>query len=116
MLKELKKLAQAATPGTWGTTGSVSGTFVSTDATYEHPKLVQPQDAIASVYGPDRGLKNAAYIAAANPATLLALIERYEHLHTTVSMVRARLYASNGDFVSINALDKLIEDMEKCLN
>lgn len=110
--EELKKLAQAATQGIWNSTNSISGTFIRTDATYEHPELVQPQDAIASVYGPDSGIANAAYISAANPAAVLELIDRYESLLTSAELAHSRLIASGGDSVSINALEKAIKGVK----
>lgn len=76
-LDELESKAKAATPGEWQhEDGGYVGQYI--DGRFEY-------SLVAYCGGPDRenmheGPANAAYIAAANPATMLALIARIREL------------------------------------
>lgn len=78
LLKDLKEKAEKATQGEWGIlqpsqTGGW-GTCVSTDI------LTPNGNIICSMKGSKRNQKiaNSEYIAAANPAVILALIDKIE--------------------------------------
>lgn len=65
-LEELKKLAEAATQGEWSCGRDPSH--------FDAPELVKPDGA----FYVGVKMEDAAFIAAANPAAILALIERCE--------------------------------------
>ena len=86
----LRALAEAATPGEWGvlpadTTEIVSRSGYDIATTWDAMKNDR-----ADVYNTDykRTDQNAAYIAAANPQTVLALLDRIAELEEAVVMVR----------------------------
>jgi len=68
-LKELKELCEKATPGPWEKNG-ITITF-DEGVTYRY------------ISYEIMGLENAEFIAAANPQTVLSLIERVEGLEKT---------------------------------
>lgn len=94
---ELRALALAATPGPWRVgRGSKSRIYA--------PYHVQPDGhAIARTYGSELNgigvadltgpvnIADAAYIAAANPATVLALLDETEAAHTARREAQARV-------------------------
>lgn len=89
---ELRRLAEAATPGGWTASGTIvwsldaksvvaaaSATETSSGLVeYERPKL-------SGIIQPSR---NAAYIAAANPQTTLALLDRLAKLEALLEQAR----------------------------
>lgn len=99
---ELRALALAATPGPWRVgRGSKSRIYA--------PYHVQPDGhAIARTYGSELNgigvadltgpvnIADAAYIAAANPATVLALLEALEALEGLTGDVQALIGESGG--------------------
>lgn len=74
-LHALEQLAKAATPGEW----SEDGHFVVLDNP-EAPPIARCWDQGWSTGIGDDGTGNAAFIAAANPQTVLALIARLRAL------------------------------------
>lgn len=77
MSKELKALAEAATPGPWGWDGPVWGY----DAENEAPWLIQERGSDVVITGELQCSEaNAAYISAADPATVLSLIAERDAL------------------------------------
>jgi len=62
-LDELEALAKAATPGPWSTSVDIGKSYIDSN-------LTRSGRPVAKVYVPD----NAAYIASANPATILRLL------------------------------------------
>ena len=66
-INELRRLAQAATPGPWGTTDAVDKTIINSSF-----------NQLAICYRNSRALKDAEYIAAANPAAINELLDRLE--------------------------------------
>lgn len=76
-LSELKRLAQAATSGPWKIAFNKDIYHVSLDGNYV--------DICDNGYDGTGGIQNskdAAYIAAANPAVILELIAELEEYHT----------------------------------
>jgi hypothetical protein len=89
-LEELKRIAEAATPGNWGYSYDGSGDFsINTDA-FEHTG----DRCIASLWRSytDSGKLykdgDAAFIAAANPQTVLSLIDRIERLRSALDLAQ----------------------------
>lgn len=70
--KELRRLAEEATPGEWGYDGSYVCTSRNEDGTVYVESWNPVSDCLLT--------KNAKYIAAANPAAVLALIAENETL------------------------------------
>lgn len=75
----LRQVAEAATPGPWGVTQDEDS----------GARMVFSGDIhLCDVSEWSRWLGNAAYIAAANPATMLALLDEVEALRAAVGRVR----------------------------
>ena len=77
MTQELRKLAEAATQGEWKWDGNVC----DYDPYNESPWLVDAKDSYPPILGGQikcTNTANAAFIAAANPAAILALLDRVE--------------------------------------
>ena len=104
---ELKRLADAATPGGWAVVeqkyphrymGHHIERMIVT--AYDDGQLKSPYPIVATATGVGIGDKpiyfchiseeNAAYIAAANPATILALIARVEAAESELQMLRSQ--------------------------
>lgn len=77
--ERLKELAGKATPGPWGRDGAI---------------VLGNGRGLADVWGEDTSLveddHNAAYIAAANPSAVLALIEEVERLEQLVHTLKEK--------------------------
>ena len=99
-IEELKRLAEAATPGP----------LVS------HPKgyygavcrADDPYDLVAVTHGQRRNnvLANEAYIAAANPAAILELIRQRDELLAALKRIGELSYDSQAMRVAWEAIDK----------
>ena len=90
-INELRQLAQAATPGPWAyTTDSndfpVNGYVTVRDCIYS--VCILPYEGIRT---DDRVTDNGLYIAAANPAALLALIAEIDSLRDEVNGLTGEL-------------------------
>lgn len=104
-LKELERLARAATPGPWAinTAGIAKrGEPFKITEIYVYAPETQDDTAIcADVIDPvtqEPSEANAAYIAAANPAVILSLIAELTRPETTlVSIMRAELEQAKKD-------------------
>jgi hypothetical protein len=90
-LAELKRLAEAATPGPWGAFDHYCGRDPETAGQYAQSRLVGPGrfDTVAEVrQGNDDILgsvdANAAFIAAANPAAVLSLLDLIARQQETI--------------------------------
>ena len=70
---ELKKLADAATPGPWGYSGSYIAPLRTEEDGASYVEMWRP---VAQANNPE----NSKFIAAANPAVVLALIAEVEEL------------------------------------
>lgn len=97
---ELRKLAEAATPGPWES----DDTTVSQHWSRPEPWLDVVNDEIACMaycYGgsvrPIERPEDAAYIAAANPTAVLELLDRLEAAETALERTRT-LVADGGDY------------------
>ncbi len=89
---ELKRLAEVATPGPWGRDGSyVCPARVEGGTTY-----IESWRAIADSHH----LEDVRYIAAANPAAILALIAENERLQGLACAVNSAMHAAG---VPVNA-------------
>jgi hypothetical protein len=87
-IQKLKALAEAATPGKWSTSGSyVAPTRKEGGTTY-----VENWRSIALVSDD----ADRAFIAAANPAAVLELIERIERLESAKATLDRLGYIDNG--------------------
>lgn len=77
MTQELRRLAEAATQGEWKWDGNVC----DYDPYHESPWLVDEKDSYPPILGGQikcANPANASYIAAANPAAILELLDRLE--------------------------------------
>jgi hypothetical protein len=90
-INELRKLAQAATPGPWtvdtDTDAFTGGPHVMTE---DGAGLFGAWDGQYEIDS-DAQTTNAAYIAAANPAAILALIQQRDELLAAIKQERKRL-------------------------
>ena len=89
--EELKRLAQAATPGPWeyqkdSKDFPINGYVVVRDCIYS--VCVLPYEGIRT---DDRVTDNGAYIAAANPAAILALIQQRDELLAALELFMERV-------------------------
>ena len=76
--KELRRLAEAATPGEWYR--HYTKIYIQ-HPMFNAPRLKEPRGVVATAkefHQSTQGEQNAAYIAAANPATILALLDRLD--------------------------------------
>src|SRR5690554_7807379 len=78
--KELRELAEKATQGAWGE----DGVYVCTTITAGETIYVQTWNAVAESHQES----NAQFIAAANPATILALLDENEVLQAECEKLR----------------------------
>lgn len=84
-LSRLESLAREATPGPWEHLADRG--IISTVSTVNEPKI-----GLAICYGP-----NAAYIAAANPAAVLALIELLAQCKATLDALHPNAGLPDSD-------------------
>ena len=105
-INELRKLAQAATPGAW---------VVNDDPLVNEgdPHLMTEDGyAIADFWGNESSLglkgneQNAAFIAAANPAAILELIRQRDELLAALKRIGELSYDSQAMRVAWDAIDK----------
>jgi len=92
---ELKRLAEAATKSKWTTDGQWDVMSAESDQ-------LNDGYVIAQFQGPDRKA-NAAFIAAANPATVLALIAENERLERETKRVNASWHGMKRDLDQLKA-------------
>lgn len=96
-LTTLRQLAEAATPGPWDVYGAV---VWSPDArsVIAGASATEPTSGVVEYERPkwsaiNQPARNAAYIAAANPQAILALLDRLERAETLVAQCKATLEA-----------------------
>ena len=83
-INELRRLAQAATPGPWGNTDP-------------DPTIINsPYNQLAICYRNSRALTDAKFIAAANPAAISELLDRLEAAESD-GLEQARLLGMGGE-------------------
>lgn len=79
-LGELKWLAEAATPGKWRVESTI----------YRHMAAeIVAHLGIAQIWHGENAMDDAAFIAAANPAAILSLIERVEKAEAKAATARS---------------------------
>ena len=83
---ELRRLAEAATPGPWRTSKADDTAIMSFDNDVAHTVGIYEVEA-------ETMEADAAYIAAANPAAILALLDRLARVETLVAQCKATLEA-----------------------
>ena len=83
---ELKALCERATPGPWMHTPGYYN-----DSGGQYDQIDSPVEIISGEWGGPSG-DNAAFIAAANPATILALLSANREMREAVSVLDAALY------------------------
>ena len=88
--KELRELAEKATQGAWGE----DGVYVCTTITAGETIYAQTWDVVAESHQES----NAQFIAAANPATILALLDENEALQAECEKLRKD--AERLDFIA----------------
>ena len=81
---ELRRLAEAATPGEWFASGKKEIGYISKADDQSCGMLISLADANTH--------EDAAYIAAANPSRILALLDEVERLR--IALYRAQINAS----------------------
>ena len=93
-IRELRKLAQAATPGGWYVEGGcIYGCKDVTDGEEEwRPVIAHPDDDEPVNYE-----GNAAFIAAANPAAILDLLDRLEAAEEAITEAYQRGYSTGQE-------------------
>lgn len=143
-LVRLRELASKATPGPWSAHDGI-GTTVELHTGHEGRKCAcgqiwsKPHDCIVAAaigardetYTLGEGVsdeqlaRNAAFIAAANPQTMLALLDRIERLEAFVGKVRE---ASKSKYVwggagydenfenAMDAVDQALADLDRANN
>lgn len=95
----LRKAAQEATPGPWERSARPSGPFwhISSDYTVGGERCVSGKQAVAAVHATNKRVTpvyaamfeaNARHIAAANPAAILALLDRLEQAEKDAARYR----------------------------
>jgi hypothetical protein len=92
----LRALAEKATPGPWSASeadegkGFVAQVFGAESSEPQYESGEGDSLSVACLDGPDeRGTRNAAYIAAAHPAAVLALLDEAERLTAALATARA---------------------------
>lgn len=103
---ELKRLAEAATQGEWGFSGSY---IAPLRREQDGSAYVEIWRSIAQANNPD----NAKFIAKANPASVLALIAEVEQLNAENKRLSALLECSQGDMLTA---DKIIAERDRLLS
>ena len=121
-LSELEKLAKAATPGPWyhcqpfervekqrtihGTVPAQRVDFVSTCKEPVHKEIVLPMEGRESYIKSD----NMAFIAAANPQTILAMIELLREMGEALERIGDTACGeASHQFIALQALAKYKE-------
>lgn len=79
-LKKLRELAEVATPGPWEVSGTGQQVLKEADVPYGDQRICETNSMASHYPGKTSCWKNIAFIAAANPETVIALIDRIEKL------------------------------------
>lgn len=83
---ELRKLAEAATPGPWVTMDGVHSLWIDAPEKGQHIA-----DVFRHIKNQPNGFPNAAFIAAANPTAVLALLDELTALRAKVKALEDAL-------------------------
>jgi hypothetical protein len=101
MIDELKKLAEQATPGPWEA-GECGAHLVMAGPTLESKRghIKGGRGQICEMedmdFSPAKQKANARFIAAANPAAVLALLERMKRLEGTLEKLAAMRHVGHS--------------------
>lgn len=107
-LKKLRELAEAATPGPWEVSGTGQQVLKEADVPYGNQRICETNSMASHYPGKTSCWKNIAFIAAANPETVIALLDRIEKLEriakdfTSHSDDCALLYSYDDENVKCN--------------
>ena len=96
---KLKALAQRATPGQWVTEGEYineHGHLLYAYVAHENSGMIAEAFANCRVKTDEECRANAAFIAGANPANVLALLAEFEALHDRAAYWRQRAKSAEG--------------------
>ena len=112
-INELRQLARAATPGPWVSHGRYIGTP-------RHMSYIgEVRDQCGNWSDTEKSRADAAFIAAANPATLSELLDRLEWVEKDVALKEQVIDALGSELNAVanerDALRAKIEQMEKRL-
>lgn len=114
-INELRKLAQAATPGPWVVNGDP---LVNEGAPH---LMTEDGYAIADFWGSESSLglkgneQNAAFIAAANPAAILTLIQQRDELLAALKHIREYWNGDQNDMAMADACFSAINIAEEAI-
>ncbi|WP_161551338.1 ead/Ea22-like family protein [Pseudomonas asiatica] len=100
---KLKALAQRATPGQWVTEGEYineHGHLLYAYVAHENSGMIAEAFANCRVKTDDECRGNAAFIAGANPANILALLSEIDALHDRAAYWRQRAKSAEGHLYS----------------
>lgn len=100
---KLKALALAATPGQWVTEGEYvneHGHLLYAYVAHENSGMIAEAFANCRVKTDDECRGNAAFIAGANPANILALLSEFDALHDRAAYWRQRAKSAEGHLYS----------------
>ena len=124
-LSELEALARAATPGPWEVFEqpvadkheAIDELVVLVGGTNEFsnvlPMLVAPNNLCPAITGCGKdGIPNAAFISAANPATILAMIELIRLQHEAIKRAFIYIPKRNGDYLKNDAVIEAFKKWE----
>lgn len=87
-MADLRKLAEAATPGEWRSFDAFGGVSIWVDG----PGASGDDDLEIAHMAEERPRANAAYIAAANPRAVIGLLDERDRLHDLVRHQRGPLH------------------------
>lgn len=102
---ELRKLCTSATPGPW-----------HTSAPSEHAVWYDIKDGRYLIADTSSGFTddgNAEYIAAANPATVLALLDEIDRSIGTIDIVSAALFAAEKELAELRTIEAAARNLAK---
>ena len=103
--QRLRELAQNSTPGPW-----------YTSAPSEHAVWYDIKDGRYLIADTSSGFTddgNAEYIAAANPATVLALLDEIDRSRGTIDIVSAALFAAEKELAELRSIEKAARNLAK---
>lgn len=114
---ELRRLSLAATPGPWDVEqtsgfGHDDAPYTVVDARTE--QIAECWDNTPGDRSPEQNAANAAFIAAANPSTVLALLDENERLRALVKRIDETLRVPAAEYVpAISDVFALIDEAKQ---
>jgi hypothetical protein len=114
---KLRELAQKATPGPWtqweGRGWVHAGTPEASAAGYLAGTYGQICRTGCDDFSDAQEIKNAEYIAAANPATVLALLDELDRTKGTVAIAGAALSAAERELDRLRTIEAAARNLAK---